>query len=50
MWTKYSYVCTDCDTLIEISTLKKLHDYQGRCVCGTRNLVQVAIEKGKVNA
>jgi DNA-directed RNA polymerase subunit RPC12/RpoP len=48
MWIKYSYVCTDCDALTEITTLQKLIDYRGWCACGSPNLVRVAIEDGRV--
>ena len=41
MWTKYDYLCTDCDALIEITTLKDLTDYRGWCSCGSPNLVNV---------
>ncbi len=48
MWIKYSYVCTDCDALTEITTLQKLYDYRGWCACGSANLMRVAIEDGRV--
>jgi DNA-directed RNA polymerase subunit RPC12/RpoP len=48
MWIKYSYVCTDCDALIEITTIQKLYDYRGWCACGSANLVRVAIEDSTV--
>ena len=49
MWIKYSYVCTDCDALIEITTLQKLIDYRGWCSCGSPNLVRVAIEDATIH-
>jgi DNA-directed RNA polymerase subunit RPC12/RpoP len=49
MWIKYSYVCTDCDALTEITTLQKLIDYRGWCACGSANLVRVAIEDATVH-
>ena len=32
MWTKYSYVCTNCDSLIEITT-KFIPNENASCVC-----------------
>jgi hypothetical protein len=32
MWTKYSYVCTNCDALIEITTLVEPQD-NASCTC-----------------
>jgi DNA-directed RNA polymerase subunit RPC12/RpoP len=29
MWTRYSYVCTDCDALTEITTVDDLSQYRG---------------------
>jgi hypothetical protein len=31
-WTKYSYVCTNCDALIEITTLVEPQD-NASCTC-----------------
>lgn len=41
MWTKYDYLCTDCDTLIEITTLKDIKDWRGWCSCGSANLINI---------
>jgi DNA-directed RNA polymerase subunit RPC12/RpoP len=49
MWIKYSYVCNDCDALIEVTTLQKLYDYRGWCACGSPNLVRVAVEDARVS-
>ena len=38
MWTKYSYVCTDCDSLIEVTALKDPVLDPG-CVCGLDTFV-----------
>jgi len=38
MWTKYSYVCTDCDSLIEITT-DTLPLLDPGCVCGLDTFV-----------
>jgi hypothetical protein len=32
MWTKYSYVCTSCDALIEITTLA-IPEENASCTC-----------------
>jgi hypothetical protein len=32
MWTKYSYVCTNCDALIEITTLLEPEE-NASCTC-----------------
>ena len=49
MWIKYSYVCTDCDALIEITTLQLLYNYEGSCACGTTNLVRTSVKDGRVH-
>lgn len=38
MWTKYSYVCTDCDSLIEVTTDTPPILDPG-CVCGVDTFV-----------
>jgi hypothetical protein len=48
MWTKYSYVCTDCDSLIEVTTDKTPAMDPG-CVCGldtfvTRTALEPAVQ------
>jgi hypothetical protein len=44
MWTKYSYVCTDCDSLIEIISNKTPKMDPG-CVCGLDTFVtRTAVE------
>ena len=40
-WFKYDYLCTDCDALTEITTVKNLDDYKGWCSCGSPNLTQI---------
>lgn len=40
-WNKYSYVCTDCDALTEVTTQKNLDDYRGWCSCGSANITQI---------
>ena len=39
MWTKYDYLCTDCDALHEITTLEDIKNWRGWCPCGSANLV-----------
>jgi hypothetical protein len=38
MWTKYSYVCTDCDSLIEV-TSNTVPVMDPGCVCGLDTFV-----------
>ena len=48
-WTKYDYVCTNCDTLIEITTLHGAGQCECHgediedpsCVCGRSAIVRV---------
>ena len=40
-WFKYDYLCTDCDALTEVTTLKNLDDYRGWCSCGSPNITQI---------
>lgn len=44
MWTKYDYLCTDCDALTEITTLVDLYDWRGWCSCGSPQLVLIGHE------
>ena len=48
MWTKYSYVCTDCDALIEVtSNVKPIID--PACICNASTyVVRTAIEPAVV--
>ena len=41
MWTKYDYLCTDCDALIEVTTLKNLDEYRSWCPCGSANVTRI---------
>ena len=41
MWTKYDYLCTDCDALIEVTTLKNLDEYRSWCTCGSANVIRI---------
>jgi hypothetical protein len=40
-WFKYDYLCTDCDALTEITTVKNLDDYRGWCSCGSANIIRI---------
>ena len=40
-WTKYEYLCTDCDALTEVTTVKNLDNYRGWCSCGSANIIQI---------
>lgn len=41
MWIQYSYVCSDCDALTEVTTRQDLTDYRGWCSCGSPNLTLI---------
>lgn len=47
-WDKYSYVCSDCDALTEITTVKNLKEYRGWCSCGSANLLWVSVEDATI--
>jgi hypothetical protein len=40
-WTKYEYLCTDCDALTEVTTVKNLDSYRGWCSCGSANIIRI---------
>jgi len=43
-WTKYDYLCTDCDALIEITTLKDRSEcFQPLCTCGSVNVINIGV-------
>ena len=43
-WTKYSYICTDCDSLIEVIT-NTLPVMDPGCICGVDTFVtRTAVE------
>ena len=46
MWTTYSYVCTNCDALIEITTLKNIREWRGWCSCGSANIINIGVSDG----
>ena len=43
MWTKYDYLCTDCDALMEITTLQNIREWRGWCSCGSPNLTNISV-------
>jgi len=45
-WTKYDYLCTDCDALIEITTLKNIREWRGWCSCGSANVINIGVSDG----
>ena len=46
-WTKYDYLCTDCDALIEITTLKDRSEcFQPLCTCGSVNVINIGTSDG----
>ena len=40
-WTKYEYLCTDCDALLEVTTLQDLDLWRPWCGCGSPNIIRV---------
>ena len=48
MWTKYSYVCTNCDALIEITTLDNIREWRGWCPCGSANIINISVRDATV--
>jgi len=49
-WTKYDYVCNDCDALMEITTLIKLKSWRGWCSCGSPNIINVGTSLAIANS
>ena len=44
MWTKYSYVCTGCDSLIEVTTSSE-PTFDPACVCDYQtSVIRTALE------
>ena len=48
MWTKYDYVCSDCDALIEITTLDDIREWRGWCPCGSANIINISVTDATV--
>ena len=42
-WTKYVYVCSNCDTLLEITSTLPAQDV--KCFCNRASLIEVAREE-----
>ncbi len=48
MWNKYSYVCTDCDSLIEVTTQAK-PVIDPACICNPSTyVVRTALEPEQI--
>jgi hypothetical protein len=47
-WMKYSYVCSDCDALTEITTKQNIESHRPWCACGSANLNRVQVEDANV--
>ena len=47
VWTKYDYLCTDCDALYEITTLQTIPDcFEPQCACGSDKMVGLGVSDG----
>ena len=49
MWYKYDYVCTNCDALIQITTLDLDNDityYEPNCPCGSNSIIYIGVSDG----
>ena len=43
-WTKYDFLCTDCDALYEITTLQNLREcFEPECACGSTNVINIGV-------
>jgi hypothetical protein len=40
MWTKHDYVCTNCDALVEVTTID-LPSMDPDCVCGNGMIISI---------
>jgi hypothetical protein len=46
-WMKYSYLCTDCDALYEITTLQTIPDcFEPECPCGSTKIINIGVSDG----
>ena len=45
MWTKYDYICTNCDALIEI-TANVFRALDPDCICGQSNVIHLGVSDG----
>ncbi len=47
MWTKYDYLCTDCDALYEITTQQSIPKcFEPECSCGSNNVIRLGESDG----
>ena len=47
MWTKYDYLCTDCDALYEITTQQTVPDcFEPQCACGSNKIISIGVSDG----
>ena len=42
LWTKYDYVCTNCDALIEVTALE-IPRIDPDCICGNGMVINISI-------
>lgn len=47
MWIKYSYVCANCDTLLEITTMYQDPE-DPYCVCSESDIMWISLEDATV--
>jgi hypothetical protein len=40
MWTRYDYLCTNCDALIEVTARAK-HRLDPDCICGNGSVINI---------
>ena len=46
-WTKYDFLCTDCDALYEITTLQNLREcFEPECACGSNKVINIGVTDG----
>jgi hypothetical protein len=47
MWYKHDYVCTNCDALIEITTLDSLPEcFEPQCPCKSTSIIYIGVSDG----
>jgi len=47
VWTKYDYLCTDCDALYEITTQQTIPDcFEPECSCGSNKVIRLGESDG----
>jgi hypothetical protein len=43
-WSKYDYVCPDCDSLIQITTMDGIPmNFDPVCPCGSNSLINIGV-------